>query len=402
MYGKTAPIKGYCSKPFREIEDAFKLNFLNGMEREGANLAVFHQGKLVLNLYGGIKNSSNGEEWGLNTKTFLFSTTKAITSLCVAVLVDQGHLSYDDLVVKYWPEYGISGKENTTLEHVLTHMAGIPYTEEEITLNDARNESKIFDLIEQAKPIWVPGQETGYHAITFGWMIDAIIRRSDPKKRSLRTFFREEIAEPNNLDIDLGCEQKDFHKLTKISQPSLFEIMKDIMIQPLIIPLFFIAYMQPSGSPIFKMQQNPSWLAITPTYVPFNDPQIAAIPNGAISGVSNSRNVGKLFSLLINGHIVSNKTLKLLNEPTLNNWHLEQTTLYPVAKGRGFFWDPNPTDKSQFVFGHPGYGCQGLHIDRKNNLVIVYLSNGLKSSTSLLCVPYQNILKATYSSIQKL
>uniref|UniRef100_A0A0N4ZCS7 Beta-lactamase domain-containing protein n=1 Tax=Parastrongyloides trichosuri TaxID=131310 RepID=A0A0N4ZCS7_PARTI len=398
-YGKNVKIYGFVNTDFNNVKLAFEKNFLNGMEREGANVAVFYKGQSVLNLYAGIKNNSNNEKWNQRTKTVIFSTTKAITSLCIALLVDRKYIRYDDVVVKFWPEYGQFGKENTTIEHILSHMAGIPYFEKEITFETALDEEALANIIETSKPIWPPGSTSGYHGLTFGWIINEIIKRTDPKGRSLRNFFKEEIAYPNNLDIDIGCNENVCDDVAKLSQPSLIEILKDTLIQPLMIPMFGIAYLQPSSSPIVKMQENPLWMKITLNNIPFNNRKVLSVANGAISGITNSYNLAKLFNLFISGKIVGNETLNQIKEPTLTHWHLEKTTLWPVYKGRGFFWDKSPVDSSKYIFGHPGYGCQGLHIDMENDLVVVYLSNGLKSSTSVLCVPYQNLLKATYNSI---
>lgn len=65
-----------------------------------------------------------GDEGGSDWRKGKIKVLQAVAALSVAVLVDQGHLSYEDKVVDYWPEYGQHGKENTTVEHVMTHMVG--------------------------------------------------------------------------------------------------------------------------------------------------------------------------------------------------------------------------------------------------------------------------------------
>lgn len=74
--------------------------------------------------------------------------------------------------------------------------AGLPVIEEKITLDDAKDFKRITQILENAKPIWVPGEKTGYHAITFGWLVDVLMRKVDPKKRGVKQFFREEIGRP--------------------------------------------------------------------------------------------------------------------------------------------------------------------------------------------------------------
>jgi hypothetical protein len=47
---------------------------------------------------------------------------------------------------------------------------------------------------ENQQPHWTPGRQTAYHVLTFGWLIDELMRRIDPKQRNVAEFFREEIA----------------------------------------------------------------------------------------------------------------------------------------------------------------------------------------------------------------
>ena len=54
--------------------------------------------------------------------TVTFSTTKAVSSICIAKLVALGKLQYDDPVSMYWPGFGKFGRENVTVQMVLSHM----------------------------------------------------------------------------------------------------------------------------------------------------------------------------------------------------------------------------------------------------------------------------------------
>ncbi|KHJ92068.1 hypothetical protein OESDEN_08051 [Oesophagostomum dentatum] len=83
------------------------------------------------------------------------------------MLVDRGRLKYSDKISSFWPEFAKHGKENITVEMVLAHT----------------------------KPIWEPGKAVGYHALSYGWLVDQIIRRTDVKKRGIGQFFKEEIAD---------------------------------------------------------------------------------------------------------------------------------------------------------------------------------------------------------------
>lgn len=62
-------------------------------------------------------------------------------------------------------------------------------------------------VIEKQKPNWPPGTAYGYHAVTFGWVVDQIVRRADPAKRGLGHFFKEEVADKYGILLSLLCVQ---------------------------------------------------------------------------------------------------------------------------------------------------------------------------------------------------
>lgn len=101
--------------------------------------------------------------------------------------------------MEFWPEFGKHGKEGITLEMILAHTAGLAHLDEIITFEDAKNPERMAKIIENQIPHWIPGEKVGYHAVAFGWIIDQIIRRVDTKKRSIGTFFKEEIANVHGL-----------------------------------------------------------------------------------------------------------------------------------------------------------------------------------------------------------
>lgn len=76
-----------------------------------------------------------------------------------------------------------------------------------------------------------------------------------------------------------------------------------------------------------------------------NDPNIIELNVAAIAGVSDAYNLAKLFSLAIDGTLLSNGTLEQIIRPTLDNWQLDQVFLYPFVKGRGFFFDKHPLNR---------------------------------------------------------
>ncbi|VBB35015.1 unnamed protein product [Acanthocheilonema viteae] len=261
QYRLSTPPKGFYNTRFKAVAKVFRQNFEEGLEREGAHLTIIQNGKVIVNLWNGYSDLESVREWNHNTKTVLFSTTKAIAALCLAMQVDRGRLSYDDLVVKYWPEYGQRGKHMTTIEDILTHKAGIPYLDN-ITIEDVTNEKGIIEIVEKAKPLWKPGTATGYHAVTFGWLIDGIFRKVDEKGRNIKTFLQEEIADKYGIDITIGLTKQKFKNLARVTQPGLLEYARDVLLDLRVIIMLAIMYAQPSNSLAARIRIHPSWLPL--------------------------------------------------------------------------------------------------------------------------------------------
>ncbi|GMR47328.1 hypothetical protein PMAYCL1PPCAC_17523, partial [Pristionchus mayeri] len=388
-------IKGFALLPFERVEDDFRLNFADNLERDGASVAVYHRGELVVHLWGGYADSAADRVWRKDTQTLLFSATKGITALCIAVLVDRGKLRYDDPIVKYWPEYGANGKQNTTVEDVLTHKAGIPFLDERVALSDIGTD-EVRLKIERAKPAWIPGTASGYHAVTFGFILDELIKKVDGRDTAL--FFKEEIAQVHGLDLSIGMEKNKFHRQARISLPGWREYVRDIIRDPRIIAMLGISVVRFDGI-LEKIASTNSWLNMGYDMFTLNDPDVAGLPLSAVTGVGTAHDTARLFSLLLQGQIISNSTLSGLHRPTLDTWHIEQVVLYPVMKGHGFMYDPHPTVPNAFTFGHPGWGGQTVHVDPINDLVMVYLTNGIKTGSGELCYPSQRLLRSVYASL---
>uniref|UniRef100_A0A915CZX0 Beta-lactamase-related domain-containing protein n=1 Tax=Ditylenchus dipsaci TaxID=166011 RepID=A0A915CZX0_9BILA len=180
-------------------------NFADGWEKEGAAIAIYHKGKLVVDLYGGYADKSALIKWTENTKTIVFSASKAVGSLAIAMLVDRGHIQYNDKISKYWPEFAQNGKADITLQWIMTHQAGLAVLDHFVTLEEAYQPELIAKILEKQKPNWEPGTKTGYHAITYGWLVDLIIRRVDPLKRGIAQFVREEITKNTTSIFTWAC-----------------------------------------------------------------------------------------------------------------------------------------------------------------------------------------------------
>ena len=143
----------------------------------GAACCVYWNGEPVVDVWGGLADREAGRPWQRDTAALVFSSTKGVTAALVHLLAQRDQLELDAPVARYWPEFAANGKQSITLRHVLTHRAGLPAVDGDLTLDDVFAWHPVCAAIAAQKPIWVPGTEHGYHARTFGWILGEVVRR---------------------------------------------------------------------------------------------------------------------------------------------------------------------------------------------------------------------------------
>jgi CubicO group peptidase (beta-lactamase class C family) len=196
-------IGGDVDEGYGKFADVFRRNMTGGQEI-GAACAVYRDGKKVVDLWGGYRNGITQARWEKDTLVNVFSTTKGVASLAIAVAVSQGLISYDAKVADFWPEFAQGGKDAITVRQLLSHQAGLPAVSPPLTLNDLADPPTMSAKLAAQVPAWTPGTRHGYHGFTLGWYEGELIRRTDPAGRSLGQFFAEEIAKPLGLDFYIG------------------------------------------------------------------------------------------------------------------------------------------------------------------------------------------------------
>lgn len=194
---------GDVDEGFGKVADAFRANLASGRE-VGSAVAVYHRGKKVVDLWGGYRNGLTRQPWQADTMVNMFSTTKGISALTVAVAASRGLLSFDAKVSEYWPEFAQAGKGAVTVRQLLAHQAGLCALDPAPTLRDVSDPPRLSAMLAAQQPAWPPGTRHGYHAITLGWYQSELIRRTDPAGRTLGQFLAQEIAEPAGVDLHIG------------------------------------------------------------------------------------------------------------------------------------------------------------------------------------------------------
>ncbi|HET9396967.1 MAG TPA: serine hydrolase domain-containing protein, partial [Nitrospiraceae bacterium] len=209
---------------YEAVREAFAGNFARRGE-VGAACCVYHKGEKVVDLWGGIRNQATREPWEKDTKALVYSATKGLAAMTLAVAHSRGWLGYDELVCQYWPEFAQNGKERITVRQLLAHQAGLFALDEPIDRDLLADLDRLAEVLARQKPAWEPGTRQAYHAITLGFYESELLRRIDPKHRSLGRFFQEEIASPLRLDFYIRLpESIPDSKLAPLIDPTRAEM----------------------------------------------------------------------------------------------------------------------------------------------------------------------------------
>jgi CubicO group peptidase (beta-lactamase class C family) len=206
-------IDGWTAPGFEGVRDAFEANFAAGKE-VGAAFAAYRGDRKIVDLWGGIADADTGKPWEEHTMVLVFSTTKGATAVCANKLAQEGKLDVDAPVAQYWPEFAQAGKERVPVRYLLSHQAGLPWVDGEMTLEEALSWEPVIDALARQRPHWEPGSKHGYHATTYGWLVGEVIRRVTG--RSVGTYFREEVAEPLDLDFWIGLPEEHESRVARL------------------------------------------------------------------------------------------------------------------------------------------------------------------------------------------
>lgn len=198
-----AEVHGEVARGFERVRDTFAEN-LRSRGELGAAFAVYRRGERVVDLWGGIRDHESGAAWEEDTMVMTYSATKGMTAVALAVARSRGMLDYEAPVARYWPEFGLHGKDRITVRQLLSHEAGLPVVDRRLDPAILGDLDAVAEILAAQRPAWTPGARRGYHASSLGLYANELLRRADPEGRSVGRFFQEEIAAPLGVDYFIG------------------------------------------------------------------------------------------------------------------------------------------------------------------------------------------------------
>jgi len=307
-------VEGHVAPGFEAVREAFASNFVRRRELGGACCA-YRNGEKVVDLWGGIRDKETGERWEQNTMVVVHSATKGLAAMTLAIAHSRGWLDYEERVAHYWPEFAQQGKEKITVRQLLAHQAGLFAINEPVDRTVVEDLDRLAIVLARQKPEWEPGTRQAYHALTLGFYEGELLRRIDPRHRSLGQFFRDEIAVPLGEDVFLRLPMSvPNSRLAIMSPPRPFEMLLHF---PLRLTL---DAMNPRSNIYRALEVNPG------TSVYFDEQRVYArdleVPSG--NAIATARGIAHAYSVFATGGRelgLRKETLDLLAAPAIPSAH---------------------------------------------------------------------------------
>lgn len=358
------------------VEEAFQANLASG-EEVGAGCAVYHRGQLVVDLVGGHFDAAKTKPYADDTLQLVFSTTKGITAIAVAMCVQRGLLDYDERVATYWPEFAVNGKGDATVAQLLSHQCGLFSVDQPTTLAEALDWDTITSRLAAGTPEWPIGTAHGYHALTYGWLAGELIRRTDG--RSPGQFVAEEIAGPLGLDLWIGLPAEQEPRVSPILG-GLVAQSEDPAVQAMIDQFF-----GPGSNAYRALFLNGAFAFDGEGESPFNRREVHAAQLPAANGITDARSLAKLYAAtlgevdgiqLLNDEVRERARTKVTPDGEVDACLMAETTF-----GLGFMvTGPFTPYAGPGSYGHPGAGGSVSFAQPERQLAFSYVMNQMASN----------------------
>lgn len=381
-------IVGTVAPGWESVRDVFASNLAN-TEEVGAGVSVYHRGVQVVDLKGGWFDAAKTVSYDDSALQLVFSTTKGITAIAVAMCVDRGLLSYGAPVSKYWPEFAAHGKADATVAQLLSHQVGLYTVDGAITLDEALDWGTVTSRLADTAPRWPIGSTHGYHALTFGWLAGELVRRVDPAHRSLGTFVRDEITRPLGVDLWIGLPGELVARVSPMLAP---EPMGDPAVAEMMAQ--FMGPGTPGGD---ALSLNGAFTTFSDVETiaegdkaginanVFNWPKVLAAEIPAANGVTNAKSLAKVYAATlapVNGvQLITDATRDLVRKTITPENEPDTCLIMPTTFGLGFMTSGMFTPYAgPGSYGHPGAGGSVGFAQPERELAFAYVMNQMASN----------------------
>lgn len=366
------------------LDPLFQENFEKFGEL-GAAISVWQNGQPILDLHGGFRDARREQPWTQDTLVLIWSATKGLGAACLLHVLQEHKIDIERRVPEFWPEFAQAGKEKITIAQLLSHQAGLAALNRQVDILDY---PAVIDALEKQEPNWRPGDGHGYHARTFGFLIDELVRRIAGARIS--EYWRKIFAEPLALDIWIGLPESENHrvatiyagKVGKTPEPRNRQSRSD-----------FYRDLATQGTVARRAFSSPCGLNAVSD---MNKPENRARSFVSFGGIGSAHSLGKFYAMLANGGseldgrlFFTERTMHWMTTALTDG--MDRVFQIPTAFSAGFMKDSGESSRKIFgaskqqpvrlgPFGHPGAGGSHAFADPENKISFAYLMNQMEQS----------------------
>ena len=359
-------VGGGSDEGFGAVVDAFASTIpADGLS--GGALSVWLDGRPVVEVHAGVADDRTGRKWREDTLQPVFSCSKGVAALLVAMLVERGRIeSFDVPVSAIWPEFAVHGKGGLSIGDALAHRGGVSAPRRDLTQKEILDGATLAEALASQEPLWEPGSSHHSHAHTPGVVAEQIGARVPGMPIS--EFLQKELAEPLGAEVFFGLSDHDAgrlgHWLEGQDEPSQF------------------ANETPVADPDAVFWHDRAMTLGGAIGIPdFNRPEIFRHVLAGVGGVATASGLARIWSSTVadtHGHrMIDDATVAALTSRRSSG-----PGRFPVGPPPYQAWGAGvmvPSDWQRYLsprsFGHDGAGGQIAFADPEAQVGVAYITN---------------------------
>jgi CubicO group peptidase (beta-lactamase class C family) len=336
----------------------------------GIQVCAYLNGEKVVDTWSGPMGPEDDRPVGPDTLFSSFSTTKGPAAACLHLLADRGLIDYEAPVAKYWPAFAAHGKENITVAQAMSHQAGLHAAPKHLDAAFVQDWEGALNWLAAQKPAWEPGTATGYHALTYAWVVGGIVQGASG--RHIAEVLRTEIAEPLGIADEMFMGVPD-EALDRCATLTPFERNEGMAAQMQLPPDHPMFQAMPPANPLN-----------------YNSREIRQACLPSANGHFTARALARMYGALANGGEIDG--VRIVSEERIPHMYRfmtgepDKVIIMPLRKGIGFFLGGDIGGVSgaqgprKSAFGHAGAGGSVAFADPEVGMSVAVTLNKMLNS----------------------